>query len=310
MKFKNYYEILEIDKNADADAVEKAYRKLARKYHADINPGDKEAEAHYAEISEAHKVLANPDKRAKYDQLRANWNAHLRTGDEASFDWSEWLIILNSLDDYSINANNVSGTAQVEESNGTSEFYASIFKGVGAEYDPDTPLRGEDYHQTVEISLEEAFKGCSRILRIGDRRIKVKIPRGAQTGTKVRVRNEGGPGQGGAPNGDLYLEINVTPDPIFNRIGDDLYADLPVDLYTAVLGGEATVPTFKGKIKLKISPETQSGRTFRLKGQGMPYLNQPDERGELYIRVIIHIPENLTDEEFALFEELADLRGL
>ena len=158
--------------------------------------------------------------------------------------------------------------------------------------------------------MEEAFKGASRILNIGGRRIKVKIPRGAKTGTKVRVRGEGGTGQTNGAKGDLYLEIKVTSHPTFERVGDDLYAELPVDLYTAILGGEAVVPTFRGKVKLKIPPETQSGRTFRLRGQGMPHLGEPDERGDLYAKVMVKLPENLTPEEIELFEELADIRGL
>jgi curved DNA-binding protein len=173
-----------------------------------------------------------------------------------------------------------------------------------------TSRQGQDYNQKVEITLEEAFNGASRILRIGGRRIEVKIPRGAKTGTKVRVRGEGAEGLGGGPKGDLYLEIEVTPHATFERVGDDVYTELPVDLYTAILGGEATVPTFKGRIKLRIPPETQTGRTFRLKGQGMPRLKQSDERGDLYAKVMVQLPQNLTPEEIALFEELADMRGL
>lgn len=302
MEHKDYYKILGVDKKDSIDTIEKSYRKLARKYRADDNLGDEEAEQRFNEITEAKAVLTNPDRRAKYDQLGASWNVHLRTNEADSFDWSQWITEPES-------GENSIGT-RASETNQFSDFYLSIFKEVGTEEAPDLPQRGEDYHQKIEISLDEAFKGASRILRIGERRIKVKIPRGAQTGTKVRVRNEGGPGTGGAPNGDLYLDIEISPDPLFNRLDDDLYVELPVDLYTAVLGGEATVPTFRGKIKLKIPPETQSGRTFRIKGQGMPRLTQPDERGELYVKVMIQIPENLTDEEFALFEELADLRGL
>lgn len=308
MEYKDYYKILEVDKNAGLDAIEKAYRKLARKYHTDVNPDDKEAERRFQEINEAQAVLIDPEKRARYDQLRASWHAHLRSGDESNFDWSQW-IRATGLNGQPAAVSDSSGEVEPNQANDFSEFFRAIFAGVETE-PSGAAQRGQDYHQTVEISLEEAFKGTTRILRIGERRIKVRIPRGAQTGTKVRVRSEGGSGQAGGPNGDLYLEIKVTPQPTFERAGDDLHLELPVDLYTAVLGGEATVSTFKGKIKLKIPPETQSGRTFRLKGQGMPHLKQPDERGDLYVRVMIQIPENLTDEEFALFEELADLRGM
>jgi curved DNA-binding protein len=308
MKYKDYYKILGVARSATSDTIEKAYRKLARKYHSDANPNDHESEIRYKEASEAHAVLVNPDKRAKYDQLGASWKTHLRTSESGSFDWSPWTVTSPPTD----NANGVSRgpkDALSQPASSFSDFYDAVFAGMDLA-DPAAPQRGQDYHQTVQITLAEAFKGASRILQIGGRRIKVKIPRGAQTGTKVRIRNEGGEGRGGGPKGDLYLEIEVLPDPVLRRDNDDLHLELPVDLYTAVLGGEATVPTFRGKIKLKIPPETQSGRVFRLKGQGMPCLQQPDERGELYVKIMIQLPENLTDEEFALFEELADIRGL
>jgi curved DNA-binding protein len=308
MEYKDYYKILGVAKSATSDTIEKAYRKLARKYRSDVNSNDQESEVRYQEASEAHAVLVNPDKRAKYDQLGARWKTHLRTGESSSFDWSSWTVT-SQVTENSNGAGQETKDALAHQASGFSDFYDAVFAGMDVD-DPAAPQRGQDYHQSVEISLAEAFKGASRILRIGGRRIKVKIPRGAQTGTKVRIRNEGGAGQGGGPKGDLYLEIAVLPDPVLRRENDDLHLDLPVDLYTAVLGGEATVPTFRGKIKLKIPPETQSGRVFRLKGQGMPRIQEPDERGELYVKILIQLPENLTDEEFALFEELADIRGL
>lgn len=308
MEYKDYYKILGVAKNATSDTIEKAYRKLALKYRSDVNSNDQEAEARYQEASEAHAVLVNPDKRAKYDQLGVSWKTHLRTGESSSFDWSPWTVTTQVTDNAN-GAGQETKDGSSQQASGFSDFYEAVFAGMDVG-DPAAPQRGQDYHQAVEITLAEAFKGTSRILRIGGRKIKVKIPRGAQTGTKVRIRNEGGEGQGGGPKGDLYLEIVVLPDPILRRENDDLHLDLPVDLYTAVLGGEATVPTFRGKIKLKIPPETQSGRVFRLKGQGMPRIQEPDERGELYVKIMIQLPENLTDEEFALFEELADIRGL
>ncbi len=309
MEYKDYYNILNVDKNASADEIKKAYRKLARKYHSDVNPGDQKSEDRFRAIDEAQAVLTDPDKRAKYDQLRASWEAHVRTGNKSDFDWNQW-ISTGKASDSSDGINRGLDGDHTGQGNDFSPFFTTIFAGMDTKQTQTAPYRGQDYYQKVEISLEEAFKGTSRILRIGNRRIKVRIPKGAQTGTKVRVRNEGGEGQGGGPRGDLYLEIETTPDPTFQQVDDDLYTELPVDLYTAVLGGEATVPTFKGKIKLKIPPETQSGRTFRLKGQGMPRLKQSDERGDLYVKIMIQLPENLTDEEFALFEELADLRGM
>ena len=309
MEYRDYYKILGVEKNASTDEIKKAYRKLARRYHPDVNPGDHEAENRFKEINEASEVLADPDKRAKYDQLGSSWHAYQRGGGGgAGFDWSQWV---SSTDGGYVDLNdflNNSGAQRQGRGGSFSDFFEAIFGGMGQAR--PTPRQGQDYNQQVEVTLEEAFKGTSRILRIGGRRIEVKIPKGGKTGTKVRVRGEGAPGQHGGAKGDLYLEIKVQPHPTFERVEDDLYTELPVDLYTAVLGGEAIVPTFKGKVKLKIPHETQSGRTFRLKGQGMPRLKQPDERGDLYAKVMVRLPEALTDEEIELFEELADIRGL
>lgn len=306
MEYRDYYKILGVNKTTSVEEIKKAYRKLARKYHPDVNPNDKEAEEQFKEINEAYEVLTDPDKRAKYDRLGSSWNAYQRNGGGGGFDWGQWASGARGSGDY-VDLNDILKNAQTGGS-GFSDFFEAIFGNMGRTH--QTPRQGQDYNQEIEITLEEAFKGTSRILRIGGRRIEIKIPRGAKTGTKVRVRGEGAPGQNGGSKGDLYLEIKVTPHAIFERVGDDLYTELPVDLYTAVLGGEAIVPTFKGKVKLKIPAETQSGRTFRLKGQGMPGLKQPDERGDLYAKVMVKLPENLTDEEIELFEELADIRGL
>ena len=300
MEYKDYYALLSIDKTAGSDEIKKAYRKLARKYHPDVNPGNEEASQLFNEINEAHAVLTDPDRRAKYDQLEASWRLHQQNKSDQDFDWDQWLTNLDS----------TSTELETEEGEpgSYSDFFVAIFKNIGQT--PSLALSGRDYTQEVEISLEEAFNGATRILRIGGRRLEVKIPRGVKTGTKIRVRGEGGQAQGDGPKGDLYLEIKISPHPLFEQVGDDLYVELPVDLYTAVLGGEAMVPMLKGKIKLRIPPETHSGRTFRLKGLGMPNLKHPDERGDIYAKVMIRVPENLTDEEIALFEELADLRGL
>jgi curved DNA-binding protein len=306
MEYKDYYKVLGVDKSASTDDIKKAYRKLARKYHPDVNPNDKVAEERFKEINEANEVLIDADKRAKYDRLGSSWQSYQRTGGPGGFDWGEWVATANR--GGHVDINDILRGAGTGGSGNFSDFFEAIFGNMGQAR--SAPRQGQDYTQKVEISLEEAFNGAARILRLGGRRIEVKIPRGAKTGTKVRVRGEGADGMSGGTKGDLYLEIEVTPHTTFERVGDDIYTELPVDLYTAILGGEATVPTFKGKIKLRIPPETQSGRTFRLKGQGMPHLKQPEERGALYAKVVIQLPQNLTPEEIALFEELADMRGL
>jgi curved DNA-binding protein len=307
MDYKDYYKTLGVEKNASTDEIKKSYRKLARKYHPDVNPGDKAAEAKFKEINEANEVLTDPDKRAKYDRLGASWNSYQSGGAASGFDWGQWVSGYDS--GTYVDLNDFLRGMGGQTDTGFSDFFEAIFGSMG-QAARSAPSKGQDYHQEIEISLDEAFKGTTRVLSIGGRRIKVKIPRGAKTGTKVRVRGEGAPGQGGASKGDLYLEVKVMPHDLFERVGDDLYAELPVDLYTAVLGGEAIVPTFRGRVKLKIPAETQSGRTFRLKGQGMPKLGDADERGDLYAKVMVQLPENLTPEEIELFEELADIRGL
>lgn len=294
MEYRDYYQTLEIDETSTGDEITKVYRKLARKYHPDVNSGDDDAIQRYKDIQEAHQVLASPEARAKYDRLRASWATHQIDQSETEFNWSQWTV----------------PAAEDSQPSGFSPFFEALFAGI--EPTPTDPGsgKGQDYNQQIEISLEESFAGTSRILRIGGRRIEVRIPKGASSGTKVRVRGEGGSSLDGATKGDLYLEIMVKPHEYYQRQGDDLHLELPVNLYTAVLGGEAIVPTLKGKIKLKIPNETQAGRVFRLKGQGMPSLQNPEQRGDLYAKVVITLPENLTDEEIELFEELADIRGL
>lgn len=311
MEYKDYYKILDTDKHADSEEISKAYRKLARRYHPDVNPGDTVAQDRYKEINEAYIVLNHADARAKYDRLSAKWEFHQSAAEPNEFEWKEWLFI-PGLDgqepELPAALDNLKSKSSHEN---FSDFYYGIFEAmVTDQLEPETPQKGEDVNQELEITLQEAFTGTKRVLRVGNRKIEVKIPKGARTGTKIRVRNEGTDGTGGAPSGDLYLEIMVAPEPNLERTGDDLHLELPVNVYSAVLGGEAIVTTLKGKIKLRIPPETQSGKVFRIKGQGMPNLKNPEERGDLYAKVMITVPENLSEEEIELFEELADIRGL
>ncbi|HXV98631.1 MAG TPA: DnaJ domain-containing protein, partial [Anaerolineae bacterium] len=226
MDYKDYYKILGVDKSASTDDIKKAYRKLARKYHPDVNPNDKVAEDRFKEINEANEVLIDSEKRAKYDRLGSSWQAYQRTGGMGGFDWSQWV---SGADGGYVDLNDILRGRSAGQADSFSDFFEAIFGNMGQAR--ATPRQGQDYNQKVEITLEEAFNGASRILRIGGRRIEVKIPRGAKTGTKVRVRGEGAEGLGGGPKGDLYLEIEVTPHATFERVGDDVYTELPVDLY-------------------------------------------------------------------------------
>lgn len=314
MEYKDYYKLLGVGRNASRKEITKAYRKLARKYHPDLNPGDKEAEERFKEINEAHEVLSDPEKRKKYDQLGASWRQWQRRGDQAGgFDWSQWY------------AQPGGGRVHVEYADlsdlfqgagGFSDFFSAIFGGMGPAgpraswggQGRTSPTHGRDYEQQVEVTLEEAFSGTSRMLQKHGRRLEVKIPPGVKTGSRVRMRGEGGEGVRGGAKGDLYLQVNVLPHRTFERSGDDLHCEVPVDLYTAILGGEVRVPTLKGGAMLKIPPGTQGGKTFRLKGQGMPRLKEAQKRGDLYAKVRVKVPQNLTDREKELFRKLAEMR--
>ncbi len=313
MEYKDYYKILGVGKKASEKEIKKAYRKLARKHHPDVNPGDPDAEERFKEINEAHEVLSDPEKRKKYDQLGASWRQWQRTGpDEGGFDWGQWY------------AQPGGGGVHVEYADlgdlfggggGFSDFFSAIFggtgRGGGASWGAGGQPRtgpGQDYEHEVEVTLEEAFSGTTRVLQKDGRRLEVKIPAGVATGSKVRMRGEGGQGLGAGTKGDLYLRVTVLPHRSLERKGDDLYCEVPVDLYTAVLGGEVRVPTLKGGAMLRIPPETQSGKTFRLKSQGMPFLKDPQKRGDLYAKVRVEVPENLSERERELFTELAAMR--
>jgi curved DNA-binding protein len=301
MEYKDYYKILGVSKDADPKEIKKAYRKLAREYHPDVNP-DPQAEARFKEINEAHEVLSDPEKRAKYDRLGQSYQQWQRTGSNAGgFDWSPW-----------------TGGMRVEYSDAGdlfSDFFQAIFGGAGRptggmSFDDlfgsvggGRSVRSHDIETQVEISLEEAYHGTTRLLSKDGRRLQVKIPRGARTGTKVRIAGEGSTGRG-----DLYIKVVVASDPRFERDGDDLYQDITIDLYTAVLGGEIQVPTMTGKVTLKVNPGTQPGQLIRLRGRGMPNLRKKDTFGDLYVRIQVDIPQDLSAKERALFKELASIR--
>jgi len=308
MEYKDYYKILGVDRNASEKEIKQAYRRLARKYHPDVNksPG---AEERFKEINEAYQVLSDPEKRRKYDQLGDSWYRWQQQGAPGGFDWSEWITGFPGGGRVRVEYGDLGDLFGRGGLGGFSEFFESIFGGMGG---PRTGQRmrakGQDYEQPVEITLEEAFHGTTRILQRDGQRLEVKIPPGVKTGSRVRMAGQGGPGIGGGPRGDLYLKIKVLPHPDFERKGDDLYRDVDVDLYTAVLGGEVRVPTLDGDVMLKIPAGTSGGRVFRLRGKGMPKLRNPRERGDLYVTVRIRVPRNLTPRERELFSQLARLR--
>jgi DnaJ-class molecular chaperone len=301
MDYRDYYSILGVSRNASEAEIKRAYRKLARQHHPDINPGNKEAEARFKEINEAYEVLSDKEKREKYDRFGRDWQRYQQAGAPGGFDWSAY------------------GTSGGSPFAGGdfSDFFESLFggsppgtrrQGAGLRMD------GQDVEQPVEITLDEAFRGAERVIQFHNpngqpRRITVKIPPGAETGTRIRVAGEGGPGIGGGRRGDLYVVVSVVPDPRFTRKGDDLEVRVPVDAFTMMLGGEARVPVLDGKtLTLRIPEGSQNGRRIRLTGQGMPRLRAPTTRGDLYVILEAQLPTRLSSRERALVEELAQLQ--
>jgi curved DNA-binding protein len=302
MEYKDYYKILGVDRNADSKTIKRAYRSMAVKHHPDKNPGDKQAEERFKEINEAYEVLGDPAKRARYDQLGSSYQSWERAGGApGGFDWSQW-------------KSGAPGGVRVEVGDledllggGFSDFFNAIFGGTATQgFGTRSRTRGRDVEQAVRITLAEAYTGTKRTLRVDGRRLEVKIPAGARTGTKVRLPARAESGRGAT--GDLYLVVEVEPDPRFERKGEDLYADFEVDIYTAVLGGEVRVSTLSGAIVLTIPPGSQPGQTFRLAGRGMPRLRDSSQHGDLLARLKVIVPRDLTKRERELFQQLAQLR--
>jgi curved DNA-binding protein len=329
MDFKDYYSTLGVAKTATDKEIKQAYRKLARKHHPDVNPGDKAAEARFKEINEAYEVLGDPPKRKKYDELGANWRAYEQAGAGGQgFDpshFSGWTVNPGgSRGGGSSGGFRTMTEDEMREMFGDahpfSDFFETFFGGAAAgesgRRGRSSRSRGQragrDVEQELELGLEDAYQGTMRRLSIKQdghaRTVDVRIPPGVTDGSRVRISGEGEIGTGGGQSGDLYLRLRLAPHPRFERKGRDLYTHVSLPLTTAVLGGEAEVPTLSGKpLRLKIPPTTQNGQVFRLKGHGMPVAGKPDEHGDLYATVDVQLPRTLTAEQRKLFEELKRL---
>jgi curved DNA-binding protein len=302
MDYKDYYKLLGVDRSASESDIKRAYRKLALQYHPDKNPGDSQAEERFKEINEAYEVLGDPAKRARFDQLGSSYRAWERMGGApGGFDWSQWTA-------------GRPGRVHVEMgdlgdlfgSGGFSDFFNAIFGGMMSQAGPArTATRGRDLDHAVRLTLAEAFKGTTRTLDRNGKRLEVKIPPGAATGTRIRIAGQGERSSGAS--GDLFLIVEVDPSP-FERREDDLHIDVSTDLYTAVLGGQLEVPTPAGPVMLSVPAGSQPGQTFRLKGRGMPNLRAPSRHGDLFARLKVLLPSKLSPEDKALFETLAHSR--
>lgn len=319
MDYKDYYQILGVDKKAGQEEIKKAFRKLARKYHPDVNPGDTSKVDKFKEINEAYEVLSDPEKREKYDRFGAQWQQFTQSGGSPEdFRWEQWQARPDVHYEYR--------TVTPEElremfggGGGFSDFFETLFGGRGRggpeaftgqefHYQP-RPHRGRDLDYPLQITLEEALHGATRMLQWeGGRKIEAKIPKGVKTGSKVRLKGQGNPGAFGGEPGDLFLSIEVAPHPRFEREGDDLKVTALVDLFTLLLGGKIEVAGLERTVKMDIPPETANGRVFRLRGLGMPHLKNPDQRGDLLVRVEAVLPVNLSQAEKEHLQKWRELR--
>ena len=309
--FKDYYKVLGVERNASDKEIKSAYRKLARKHHPDVNPGDKGSEDKFKEVSEAYEVLSDTDKRAKYDQFGQYWEQGGSAGPQGGPG--------GGYGDFTFDFGNFGqggsgGGGFSEGSSGFSDFFEMLFGGgMGgpqaggrrqSAHHQQHP-KGQSIESELEISLEDVFNGAQKAFVLSGKRIEVTIPKGVKDGQKIRLANQGAQGIGG--RGDLILKIKVRPHAVFERKENDLYMDVPVDYVDAVLGGEIQIPTLSGRVTMKVPMKTSAGRVFRLPGQGMPIIKE-DKRGDLYAKIRIQIPDNVTEKEHELIEQVRHLR--
>ncbi|MCX7027165.1 MAG: J domain-containing protein [Spirochaetes bacterium] len=305
MEYKDYYKILGVEKAVGKDELKKQYRKLARRYHPDVNKTDKDAAAKFSDISEAYNVLIDDDKRGKYDTLGMDWEQHQNAGQADGFDWSK----------YASPGNGKEGerTARWEDlfgmGSGTSDFFKTIF---GQEFrgreGTQFARKGQDLSAELTLSLKDAYEGGTKIISVGANKIRIKLLPGIWDRQRIKIDGKGLPGSKGADNGDLFITFLLKPDPEYRLDGVDLFKDIPLSIYSALLGTNLVVQTISGKFELKVPPETKNGTVFRLKGRGFPVYGKSGSHGDLFLKIALKLPENLTEREKALFRELAGIR--
>jgi len=290
MAFVDYYQILGLDKTASEKDIKNAYRKLARKYHPDLNPDDKEAQKKFQELNEANEVLSDAEKRKKYDQYGKDWQ-HGEEYQRAQQSRSR------SQQGYGYSG---------DDGGGFSDFFESMFgssSGFGG--GRQVKFKGQDYKAEVSLDLREAYETQKKTLTVNGKNIRITIPAGIENGQTIKIAGHGGNGSNGGPNGDLYITFTIANDEKFRRSGNDIHIKEDVDLYTAVLGGDIVIETLSGKVKLNVKPETQNGTAVRLKGKGFPVYKNEGKFGDLYVTFNVRIPTNLTERQKELFTELS-----
>ncbi|MBL7129735.1 MAG: J domain-containing protein [Ignavibacteria bacterium] len=315
MEYKDYYKILGIDKNANADEIKTKFRKLALKYHPDKTKGDKIAEEKFKEVNEAYEVLSNPEKRKKYNELGENWKYYQQAGGEAQgFDWSKYAQSQGGTGGGKTYYHFEGDPNEVFGGSGFSDFFDAIFgqasrQGGSGRKRRTTAFKGQDFTAEMNITLDDAYRGGARVFKLDGQSIKLKIKPGIKSGQVLKLTGKGAPGMNGGPAGDLLLTINVMTNSKYERKGNDLYTDLNVDLYTTILGGKKEFRTLKGSIKLNIPKGTPNGKVLKLPKMGMPKYNKPKEYGDLYVKLNVQLPEDLKEKELSLFKELQSLRN-
>ena len=294
MDYVDYYKILGVDKKASTNDIKSAYRKLARKHHPDLNPNDKEANKKFQQLNEANEVLSDPENRKKYDQYGKDWK-HAEQFEEAQARRQQHS-----------NRGDQSYSSEGFGDGDFSDFFESMFGGSHGGRS-QAKFRGQDYNAELRLDLMDAYKTHQQTITVNNKNIRITIPAGIEDGQVIKLKGYGAPGVNGGPNGDLFITFSITNHTKYKRLKNDLYTTLDIDLYSAVLGGEVTVDTFTGKVKLKVNPETQNGSKIKLKGKGFPVYKKEGEFGDMYITYNVKIPTNLTEKQKELFTQLSKL---
>ncbi len=307
MPFIDYYKILGVDKNATADDIKKAYRKLARKLHPDLNPNDKEAHKKFQELNEANEVLSDPEKRKKYDKYGENWQ-HGEEYEKAQQQYQQSQ--QQQQRQYSQDGQTFYTEGNFSDADFSDFFHSMFGSGFSQRQGGHSSRRykGGDYSAELKLTLLQAYKTHQQVLTVDGKNIRITIPAGVANGQKIKLSGYGQPGVNGGPNGDLFITFLIEDEPNFKRLGNDLYTEVTVDLYTAVLGGEITVNTLTGQLKLKVKPGTQPNSKLRLKEKGFSVYKNDGHFGDLYVTVKVHIPDHLSEQEINLFTQLAKIR--
>ncbi|NEM98765.1 DnaJ C-terminal domain-containing protein [Pontibacter burrus] len=300
MEYKDYYKILGVTKSASSAEIKKAYRSLAKKYHPDKTKGDRAAEEKFKDISEAYEVIGDEEKRKQYDQLGANWRQYQQTGQGGQYYGGQPGGGFSGFEDADMFGGGFSDFFK--------QFFGGDFSQQGSGRRGQSQPKGNDYEAEMEITLQEAYHGTSRLLNLHNQQLRISTKPGVVDGQVLRIKGKGAPAaRGGAP-GDLYIKVTIKPDPNFERKGNDLHTTLALDMYTAILGGDAQVQTLTGQLKLKIPEGTQPDKILRLRGKGMPLYGKPDQHGDLYVKITITLPSHLSAEERDLFLKLKELQ--